>query len=53
MLFSNITVFNSDGNIMPKHFVLVEGEKIRYLGRQDPRKLPELDRKSTRLNSSH
>ncbi|NLC88693.1 MAG: amidohydrolase [Clostridiaceae bacterium] len=41
MLFSNITVFNSDGNIMPKHFVLVEGEKIRYLGRQDPRKLPE------------
>ncbi|NLV98265.1 MAG: amidohydrolase [Clostridiaceae bacterium] len=42
MLFSNITVFNSDGEIMPQHFVLVEGEKIRYLGRHDPRELPEL-----------
>ncbi|HZJ90074.1 MAG TPA: amidohydrolase [Oscillospiraceae bacterium] len=43
MLFSNITVFNSDGEILPRHFVLVEGEKIRYLGLEDPRSLPEFE----------
>lgn len=42
MLFTNITVFNSDGEILPEHFVLVSDEKIRYLGSQDPRTLPEL-----------
>lgn len=41
MLFNNITVFNSDGEILPRHFVLIEGEKISYLGKQDPRELPE------------
>ncbi|MDD2427040.1 MAG: amidohydrolase [Eubacteriales bacterium] len=41
MLFTNITVFNSDGEILPRHFVLTEEEKITYLGKKDPREIVE------------
>lgn len=41
MLFKNITVLNANGEILPQQYVLIQEEKISYMGKQDPKQFPE------------